>query len=190
MKILVVINHGQYNHRIYRALHYLKIPSELVSNSLSPQQIKEKDPLGIILGGGPTLERIGNCDKYIKDLDYPVLGICLGHQLIAKVYGGEVKAAGVESYAKIEIKIEDEDDIFKGLGENMSVWASHKDEVSKLPPDFKRLASSSICDIEAMAHEEKPLYGIQFHPEVHHTENGSKIFENFYQVCKEYKNKN
>ncbi|MGC9517755.1 MAG: GMP synthase subunit A [Methanomicrobiales archaeon] len=190
MKILVVNNHGQYNHRIYRSLHYLKIPSELISNSLSTKHIIEKDPLGIILGGGPSLERSGNCEKYVKELDYPILGICLGHQIIAQSYGGEVKPAGIESYAKIEINIEDENDIFQGLGESMNVWASHKDEVSKLPPGFKKLASSSICEIEAMSHESKPIYGIQFHPEVHHTENGAKIFENFYKVCKKNNNEN
>ncbi|AXV36937.1 MAG: GMP synthase subunit A [Methanobacteriaceae archaeon] len=189
MTILVVNNYGQYNHRIYRALHYLKISSELVSNSLSTEQIIEKDPAGLVLGGGPSMERIGNCLKYVKELDYPILGICLGHQLIAKAYGGEVKAAGVESYAKIEINIEDEDDIFKGLGKSMNVWASHKDEVSKIPPEFKKLANSSICDIEAMAHKNKPIYGIQFHPEVHHTEDGSKIFKNFYEICETYRNK-
>lgn len=189
MKILVVNNHGQYNHRIHRTLHYLKIPSEIIPNSMAVSKIEEKEPAGIILGGGPSIERAGNCFKYVKKLDLPILGICLGHQIIAEAYGGEIEAAGIESYAKIEIDIKNENDIFKGLGDKMKVWASHKDEVSSLPQDFKLLASSSICEIEAMKHEKLPLYGIQFHPEVYHTENGPKLFENFYDVCKNYSNK-
>ena len=187
MKILVINNHGQYNHRIYRSLHYLKIPSEIIPNSTSIDEIKEKDPLGLILGGGPSIERSGNSLNYVKELDYPILGICLGHQIIAKAYGGEIGAAGIESYAKIKIEILDENDILKGFGESADVWASHKDEVISPPENFKVLASSSICGVEAMKHETKPIYGIQFHPEVHHTEYGGKIFENFYEVCKEFK---
>jgi GMP synthase (glutamine-hydrolysing) len=186
MKILVVNNHGQYNHRIHRTLHYLKIPSEIIPNSTAIEKINEKKPAGIILGGGPTIERAGNCFKYVKELDLPILGICLGHQIIAKAYGGEIGAAGIESYAKIEINIKDENDIFKGIGDTMKVWASHKDEVRKLPEGFKILADSPICDIEAMKHEEKPLYGIQFHPEVYHTEKGPQLLENFYETCKKY----
>lgn len=187
MKILVINNHGQYNHRIYRSLHYLKIPSEMIPNSTTLEEINESKPLGIILGGGPSIERSGNSLEYVKELDCPILGICLGHQIIAQTYGGEIGSAGKESYAKTRITILDENDIFQGLGETMDVWTSHKDEVKKLPPGFKILATSSICDIEAMKHDNKPIYGIQFHPEVHHTEKGSVVFENFYNVCKEFK---
>lgn len=187
LKILVVNNHGQYNHRIYRSLHYLKIPSEIIPNSTSLEKIEEKDPAGIILGGGPSLERSGNSSLYVKQLDFPLLGICLGHQIMAKAFGAEVGAAGIESYAKIEINILKENDIFKGLGPSMEVWASHKDEVRTLPEEFEVLANSSICDIEAIKHLEKPLYGIQFHPEVYHTQKGPQLFENFYEVCKSYK---
>jgi GMP synthase (glutamine-hydrolysing) len=190
MKILVVNNHGQYNHRIYRSLHYLKIPAEIIPNSTSLEKIKKKDPAGIILGGGPSLERSGNSSQYVNQLDCPILGICLGHQVMAKAYGAEVGAAGIESYAKIEIKILKENDIFKGLGPCMEVWASHKDEVRTLPLEFEVLATSSICDIEAMKHHKKPLYGIQFHPEVYHTQKGPQLFENFYEVCKKYKDSN
>ncbi len=83
----------------------------------------------------------------------------------------------------------DENDIFKGLGTQLDVWASHKDEITKLPPDFKILATSTICDVEAIKHKNKPLYGIQFHPEVHHTPNGPKVFDNFYKVCLEHSNR-
>ncbi len=184
MKILVINNHGQYNHRIYRSLHYLKIPAEMIPNTTTIEEIKEKKPLGIILGGGPSIERSGNSIDYVNNLDYPILGICLGHQIIAQAYGGEIGSAGIESYAKTQLNILDENDIFKGLGETMDVWSSHKDEVQSLPPGFKLLAISPVCEIEAMKHEEKPVYGIQFHPEVQHTEKGYMIFKNFYDVCK------
>ena len=186
MKILVINNQGQYNHRIFRSLQYLKIPSEIVPNTTSIKDIKKKEPLGLILGGGPSIDRSGNSMSYVEELDRPILGICLGHQIIAKAFGGEIGAAGIESYAKIKINILDENDILKGFGENANVWASHKDEVIKPPENFKVLASSSICGVEAIKHNTKPIYGIQFHPEVHHTENGGKIFENFYEVCQKF----
>ncbi len=186
MKILVINNYGQYNHRIYRSLHYLKIPSELVPNTTTIEEIKEKEPLGLILGGGPSIERSGNSMSYVEELDIPILGICLGHQIIAKAYGGEIGAAGIESYALIKINILNENEILMGFGESADVWASHKDEVTKPPKNFEVLASSTICGVEAMKHKTKPIYGIQFHPEVHHTENGGKIFENFNEICKEF----
>jgi GMP synthase (glutamine-hydrolysing) len=182
--ILIINNHGQYNHRIHRTLRYLQIPSELVPNTTPLDDLISRDPEGLILGGGPSLERSGNCVEYIQKLEIPILGICLGHQLIAKAYGGEVATAEAESYAQIELEILDEDDIFRGLGPRMSVWASHKDEVKKLPDEFDVLATSSICEVEAMKHHDKPVYGIQFHPEVHHTRDGHRVFENFYDVCR------
>ena len=186
MKILVINNHGQYNHRIYRSLHYLKYPAEIIPNSTPLEDVRNENPSGIILGGGPTIERAGNSQQYVEELDCPILGICLGHQIIAQVYGGDIGSAGIESYARNTITILDKDDIFQGLGETMDVWTSHKDEVKTLPEDFNLLATSDICEIEAMKHQQKPVYGIQFHPEVHHTQQGHLIFENFYRVCKEY----
>ena len=101
MSIIVINNKGQYNHRIQRSLQYLNIPSQLVPNTLSIEEIQDKNPIGLILGGGPSLESAGNSEKYIKHFDIPLLGICLGHQLIAKVYGGEVTTSDTESYAKV-----------------------------------------------------------------------------------------
>lgn len=188
MKILVVNNYGQYTHRIYRSLHYLQYQTEIIPNTTPLEEVIDKEPMGIILSGGPTTERAGNSYKYVEELDLPLLGICLGHQIIAQVFGGDIGSAGMESYAKNTITILDEDDIFKGLGKNtMDVWTSHKDEVKTLPADFDLLATSSLCDIEAMKHKDEPIYGIQFHPEVHHTQEGDLIFKNFYRVCQEFK---
>jgi len=183
MKILVINNKGQYNHRIQRSLQYLKIPSELVSNELSIEEIEEKNPIGLILGGGPSIEGIGNAEEYVKYFDIPILGICLGHQLIAKAFGGEVATSDTESYAQVKIDILKEEGLFKGIDSPMEVWSSHKDEVNSLPEGFEVIASSSLCDIEAMKHLEKDIYGIQFHPEVHHTPKGEFIFKNFWEIC-------
>jgi len=183
MTILVINNKGQYNHRIQRSLQYLKIPSKLVSNTLSIEEIEAENPIGLILGGGPSIESAGLSEKYIKQFNIPILGICLGHQLIAKAYGGEVTTSETESYAQVKININNDENLFKGLAPEMDVWSSHKDEVKTIPDEFEVLASSSLCDVESFKHEEKDVYGIQFHPEVHHTPKGSIIFENFYKIC-------
>ena len=184
MSIVIINNFGQYNHRISRTLTYLKIENKLVSNETSPDDIKAMNPEGIILGGGPSIERIGNCEDIIKEMNVPILG-CLGHQIIANVFGGETKSAEIESYAQIDLNIEKETGIFENIGNTLTVWASHKDEVITLPEDFEILASSDKCSIEAMKHENKDIYGIQFHPEVQHTPRGGEIFENFYKICKQ-----
>ena len=188
MTILVINNKGQYNHRIQRSLQYLKIPSQLVSNQLSIEEIKSKEPIGLILGGGPSIDDVGNAPEFIKHFDIPILGICLGHQLIAKTFGGEVSTSDTESYAQVKINLLDTSNLFKGLESPLDVWSSHKDEVHTLPEEFDVIASSSLCDIEAMKHKEKEIYGIQFHPEVHHTPKGEFIFKNFYEICQNYKN--
>lgn len=184
MTILVINNKGQYNHRIQRSLQYLKIPTELVPNTLSIEEIEAKNPIGLILGGGPSIEGAGNSEEYIKHFDIPILGICLGHQLIAKAYGGQIDTSNTESYAKVEINIVNDENLFSGLAPKMEVWSSHKDEVKSIPDDFEILANSNLCDVESFKHTEKDVYGIQFHPEVHHTPKGSTIFENFYEICK------
>jgi len=189
MKILIINNKGQYNHRIGRSLRYLKIPSELVSNELSVEEIKEKDPIGLILGGGPSIDDSGNSLDYINifnNLDIPILGICLGHQLIAKFFGGVVSTSSIESYAQIEIDIIKDYSLFNGIDSPMKVWTSHKDEVKSVNSEFEVIASSSFCDVEAMKHKQKEIYGIQFHPEVHHTPYGDMIFKNFYNICENY----
>ncbi|HHW05557.1 MAG TPA: GMP synthase subunit A [Methanothermobacter sp.] len=183
MMIFIVNNHGQYNHRIHRTLRYLNIPSKMIPNTIPVDTLLDNEPEGIIIGGGPSIEEAGNSIEYIKRIEVPILGICLGHQLMALAFNGKVASAEAEEYAQIEIEILDEDDIFKGLGAHMSVWASHKDEVKILPRNFKILARSNICEIEAMKHVKRPLYGVQFHPEVHHTPEGPMIFKNFYNVC-------
>lgn len=186
VKIIVINNYGQFCHLIHRAVRDLDQEVELMKNTSSIDEILSREPDGIILSGGPTLERAGNCSLYVKEVDLPVLGICLGHQVMAQAYGGIVGTGAAGGYAAIEIEILEEDDILKGLGPRTRVWASHADEVCSLPVEFIRLARSSICEVEAMKHKTKPLYGVQWHPEVSHTERGNDLFNNFFEVCKSF----
>ena len=187
-KILVINNHGQFCHLILRSLRDLDIDAKLVSNALSLDEISSHEPDGIILSGGPSIERTGNCDIYIREIKLPILGICLGHQVIAKTMGAEVAMGVHGGYAQIDIDIVEKNDLFKGLDSKISVWSSHADELSELPINFILLARSKHCDIEAMKHKDRPLYGVQFHPEVSHTNDGEDIILNFLRVCEDYKN--
>jgi GMP synthase (glutamine-hydrolysing) len=186
VKIIVINNYGQTCHLIHRAVRDLEQEVELMKNTSSIDEILEKEPDGLILSGGPTLERAGNCSTYIREIDLPILGICLGHQVMAQAYGGAVRTGSTGGYAAVDIEILEENDILRGLGPVTKVWASHADEVSKLPSDFVRLARSNICEVEAMKHKEKPLYGVQWHPEVSHTERGNDLLRNFFHVCETY----
>lgn len=187
VKIIVINNYGQFCHLIHRAVRDLDQEAELVKNTSSIEEIMAKEPDGLILSGGPTLERAGNCSIYVKEIDLPILGICLGHQVMALAYGGEVKTGAAGGYAAVEIEILEENDILKGIVPTTKVWASHADEVCSLPPEFIRLARSRICEVEAMKHRTKPLYGVQWHPEVSHTERGNDLLLNFFEVCRNFK---
>ncbi len=182
MKIYVVYNYGQYNHLIHRTLRDLGVESKLVENTTPVEDLKDAD--GIVLGGGPSLDRTGNCELYVRELDVPILGVCLGHQLLAKIFGGEVGKGSVGGYAEVIVRIVEEDEIFKDLPKELKVWASHADEVKKLPETFKLLAESEVCKVEAMRHKEKAIYGVQWHPEVYHTEKGTDLYLNFIEICR------
>ncbi|MFP3909138.1 MAG: GMP synthase subunit A [Halobacteriota archaeon] len=182
VRVYVVYNYGQYNHLIHRTLRDLEVETKLVENTTPVEELKDVD--GLVLGGGPTLERTGNCDQYLKELEIPILGICLGHQLMAQVFGGEVGEGRLGGYAEVKVRIVEDDIIFEGFPGKIKVWASHADEVREIPPDFKLLAESDICKIEAMRHNSKDIYGIQWHPEVFHTEKGVEFYNNFVKICK------
>jgi GMP synthase (glutamine-hydrolysing) len=179
-RIVVVDNHGQFTHLERRALRDLGVETGLVDNDTPPSEI---DADGLVLSGGPDMDRIGRCPEYL-DLDVPVLGICLGMQLIAAELGGRVGGGEYGGYADVTVRIEDETDPLVGsLAPETRVWASHADEVKALPDGFVRTATSDVCDIEAMSDTDRDLYGVQWHPEVAHTEQGEEVFENFLAVC-------
>jgi len=180
MRILVVNNYGQFNHLIRRAIRD-KVETELISNQTPAEKI---DADGLILGGGPELDRAGRCSDYLRELNIPMLGICLGMQLMGTTFGGVVAPGSLGGYAEVEVEVTEQDDILKGLPARFRTWASHMDQVAKLPPGFETLARSQICDIEAMRHTSRPLYGVQWHPEVVHTDYGGELLDNFLAVCK------
>ncbi len=183
LPICVINNFGQFNHLIHRALRDLDIDAALVPNTTPPARIAG-DYRGIILGGGPDISRAGNCAAYL-DLGLPVLGICLGLHIIAAKFGGSVRTGRSGGYGPVEVEICDHDDILAGYPETISVWASHADEVTKIPPGFVLLARSDICGAEAIALPDRHLYGLQWHPEVSHTFEGKRVFENFDRIIRE-----
>jgi GMP synthase (glutamine-hydrolysing) len=180
LPIYVVNNYGQFNHLIHRALRDLGIDVALISNTTPAAEVGE-NCRGIILGGGPAIERAGNCEQYL-DLGLPVLGICLGLHIIARKYGGTVTKGQSGGYGPVEVEICQDSEILSGYPEKMNVWASHADEVSRVPDGFSILARSSICNHEAIALQEKHIYGLQWHPEVSHTYEGKRVFENFLRI--------
>ena len=182
---MVVNNYGQFAHLINRALRDLNVECELVKNTLDKNELLRSHPDGLVLSGGPFMDRIGNCKQYVKEVELPILGICLGHQLIAETFGGAVKKGASGGYARVTVEIIDPDDILINMRPTIVTWASHADEVSRLPSDFTKLARSSICEVEAMKHRSKPIYGVQWHPEVAHTEAGNTLLLNFVKICED-----
>ena len=186
IKIYVVDNGGQWTHREWRVLRDLDVDTKIVPNTASFDEASDAN--GIVLSGGaPRVgveSKLGNCAEILKKATFPVLGICAGHQYIARFFGGKATPAKKPEFGKVELKIlKNETDIFKGVPEKSIVWLSHNDEVSVLPPNFERIAESESCRVQAMKHKTKPVYGLQFHPEVEHTECGEQIFKNFVRIC-------
>jgi GMP synthase (glutamine-hydrolysing) len=179
-RIDVVDNHGQFTHLEQRALRDLGIDSEIIDNETPPAEI---DADGLVLSGGPDMDDRGRCGDYL-DLDVPVLGICLGMQAMALELGGEVGSGDYGGYADVTVELLEEDDPLTGsLYPETRVWASHADEVTELPEGFVLTGRSDVCDVESMSDPDRELYGVQWHPEVAHTEEGEEVFENFVARC-------
>jgi GMP synthase (glutamine-hydrolysing) len=184
LPICVVNNFGQFNHLILRMLRDLDIEALMIPNSTPPEEVAGTYR-GIVLGGGPDLNRAGNGARYL-DLGIPVLGICLGLHIMAKAFGGRVRQGSSGGYGPIEVEVLENDDILKDYPGRIPVWASHADEVAVVPPGFRLLARSAICAHEAIADPGRHLYGLQWHPEVSHTRDGWRIYENFNYITLEH----
>ncbi len=181
-RIVVIDNHGQFTHLEHRALRDLGVDTDLIDNDVDPEDV---DADGIVLSGGPDMDRAGRSAEYL-DGDVPVLGICLGMQLIAEELGGTVGSGDYGGYADVTVEILDDDDPLIGsLAPETRVWASHADEVKTLPDGFTHTGTSDVCGIEAMSDTDRDLYGVQWHPEVIHTEQGEEVFENFRAICEQ-----
>ena len=179
-RIVVIDNHGQFTHLEGRALRDAGVETEIVDNDTPPGDL---DADGLVLSGGPDMDETGRCDEYLE-LDVPILGICLGMQFMAAELGGAVGSGEYGGYADVDVEILEPDDPLLGsLYPNTRTWASHADEVTEVPAGFERTATSDVCEIEAMSDVENDLYGVQWHPEVAHTEQGQEVFENFIARC-------
>jgi GMP synthase (glutamine-hydrolysing) len=188
VKIYVVDNGGQWTHREWRTLKYLKVETKIVPNTTPFDDLLNEEIDGLVLSGGaPRIgieKKLGNCDEYLKKSELPILGICAGHQYMARYFSGKVEQSVIPEFGKIELILtEDENQIFDNVPKKSIVWVSHNDEVTSLPKDFIKLGESENCKIQAMKHMKKRFYGLQFHPEVEHTEYGEKIFSNFVKIC-------
>lgn len=186
--ILVMDFGGQYSQLIGRRVRESKVYCEIVPYDCSIEKIKEKNPEGIILSGGPASvygEDSPKCDVGVFKLGVPVLGICYGSQLMAETLGGKVSKASTREYGKTLVDINNDSLLFKGLDNNITTWMSHTDFIEKTPSDFNIVGSTPLCPVAAMENVEDKLYGVQFHPEVEHTQYGRKILKNFlYEICK------
>jgi len=190
-KIYVIDNGGQWTHREWRTLRDLNVETKIVPNTTPFRDIVKDRIDGLVLSGGaPRIGldgTLGNCGEYLEKANFPVLGICAGHQFMGRFFGGKVEPSTLPEFGKVELILLKENDLFEDVPKRSIVWESHNDEVSVLPKIFERLAESENCKLQAMKHKKKPFYGLQFHPEVEHTEYGEKIFNNFVKICKENK---
>ena len=206
--IIIIDNGSQYTHLIKRNCRDLGFDGEIISNKKTMSEVKNlvKNAEKIILSGGPSsvyAENNGLAEEIIRKvsgirfqasgakasnlmpdtrLQIPILGICFGHQLLAHLLGGKVKKGASAEYGITRITVDERDLILDGMPDGFQAWASHFDEVETLPEDFIGLAHSETCGYEAMRHKTKPIFGVQFHPEVWHTENGERILKNFLNI--------
>lgn len=188
-KILILDFGSQYTQLIARRVREAQVYCEIHPCNMSLEKIKAFSPMGIILSGGPASvydKDAPMADKGILDLNLPILGICYGMQYLTHVLSGLVSRAVDREYGSAEISIEDNRDLFYGFKkrEGEMVWMSHGDRIDRMPEGFAVLAKSKNSPVAAMADASKRLFGVQFHPEVVHTPNGTKILKNFlFRIC-------
>ncbi len=188
MDKIVVLDFGsQYSHLICRRIREFSVYAELVPFDISFEELEKHNPKGIIFSGGPSsVYNLGapEPENKIYDMNLPILGICYGHQLIVNKFGGKVKRANKE-YGSSLLTIDRNEDLLNGIGESVRAWMSHGDEAEQIPPGFRVIGHTERAKAAAIASYEKSIYGIQFHPEVVHTEQGTEILKNFVlKVCR------
>lgn len=186
--VIVIDFGGQYNQLVARRVRECNVYCEIYSYKIDIEKIKEMNPKGIILTGGPNSCYEPDSPTYTKELfelGIPVLGLCYGAQLMSHVLGGEVKAASVREYGKTEVLIDKPDSkVFENVSESTICWMSHFDYIAQAAPGFEITAHTADCPVAAAENAKKGLYAIQFHPEVLHTAEGTKMINNFVKnVC-------
>lgn len=189
VKIWVVDNGGQWTHREWRVLRYLKQDTQMVDNRTPVAELADAGLDGLLLSGGAPRVGVegtlGACGDYVDGLEVPILGICAGHQFMARHFGGSAAPGAEPEFGEVEMFVDDPRQILQDVPATTKVWASHHDEVDQVPDSFDVLARSRACPVQVMQHKERPLFGMQFHPEVEHTEAGVQMFRNFVRICEE-----
>ena len=183
---IVILDFGsQYTQLIARRIRELGVFSEIHPYSTPLENLLALKPAGIILSGGPAsvyMEDAPLPDRRIFELGKPILGICYGLQLIAHLLGGEVDRSVKREYGRAQLIIDDESDLFAGIGEYTSVWMSHADALTRMPDGFVRLAHTANSPIAALRDATGTVYGVQFHPESILTQHGKRILANFLTI--------
>jgi GMP synthase (glutamine-hydrolysing) len=192
-KPILILDFGsQYTQNIARKVREAQVFCEIHPYTKSIEEIKSLDPKGIILSGGPASvleEDAIHCDKKLFDLGIPILGICYGMQLTAHILNGKVLPADDREYGRAQLKIQEYSRLLKNVKNNSTIWMSHGDLIKKLPAGFKCTAFTDNSPIAAIENPIKKIYGLQFHPEVAHTTNGTTLLNNFiFDICKCDKN--
>jgi len=186
-KIIILDFYSQFNQLIARRVRECNVYSEILPHNTPIEKIKEKNPKGIILTGGPAsvyLEDARLCDKEIFNLGIPVLGICYGMQLMSHMLGGKVTGGIKKEYGVTNVVIDNKSKLFETFGNENNFLMSHFDIVKELPEGFENIGQTEHCPIAAMQNTEKNFYGIQFHPEVNDSVNGTQVIENFVRnIC-------
>ncbi len=191
---LVILDFGsQFTQLIARRVREAGVYSEIYPCTISVDEVAELNPVGIILSGGPSSvydEGAPQLDPAMLDLTLengdpvPIFGVCYGLQAMAHVQGGEVQAADKREFGRAAIRTDTQTDLFKGIPEGSQVWMSHGDKMTRLPDDYEIIAHTDNAPIAAVRSTKLPHFGVQFHPEVHHTEYGRQIIENFaLRIC-------
>ena len=186
-KILVLDYGSQYTQLIARRIREQEVYAEIISYETTAEELKKLAPKGIILSGGPNSvfeKDAPSIDKGIFELGIPVLGICYGMQLMSQVLGGRVVPGKEREYGKMPIETAKDNPLFKGIPSTITVWMSHGDRVEAIPSSFERGALSATCPFASMFDNKHKFYGLQFHPEVVHTQYGTEILKNFvFFIC-------
>lgn len=180
--VLVVDFGAQYAQLIARRVREASVYSEIVHHNITADQVRGKNPAAIILSGGPSSvyeDGSPQLDPEILELGIPVLGICYGFQTLANLLGGRVDRSGIKEYGATELKVSAAGGILGDQPENQICWMSHGDQVMQAPDGFEVLASTDITPVAAFANPQRKIYGVQWHPEVKHSQFGQKVLENF-----------
>ena len=187
-QLIVILDFGsQYSELIARRIRETQVYSEVLSYRTTSEHLRQLNPKGIILSGGPSSvygDNAPHCDPEIWNLGIPVLGVCYGMQLMVNQLGGEVAKADRGEYGKASLYIDDPTDLLTNVEDGTTMWMSHGDSVTQMPSGFELLAHTENTPCAAIADHEKKLYGVQFHPEVVHSIGGIALIRNFvYHIC-------